>query len=387
MKNISPPKPSMSFSVRELSGSLGDLGLFIPLVVAVAYLSEMNLGTILIAAGAMNIATGYLFRQPIPVQPMKAIAAVAITDGLTSGSVMAAGMGMAVLLLALSLSGGIEWMHRYVPNALVRGIQLGIGLKLAIKGVQWIQDLPAMGLNSIATAVVVGGLLLLFLTLKVPGLLFIFLGGFLFVYLEQPSLFSAIELAIPPMSLAWPSPREWQLGLWHGALPQLPLTLLNSVIAVCALSADYFPRRGIPPRKMALSVAMMNFVCVPFGAVPMCHGAGGLAAQYSFGARTGGSVVMLGIMKVLMGLVIGGFLLQVLTAYPFAILAPMLILAGIELAKGSLLLEKRRDRTIALITAVGILGGNTIIGFLLGAATILCYALWKRIVASGSVQE
>lgn len=378
MNDSSLAKPRLSFSLQELSGSLGDLGLFIPLVVAVAHLSDMNLGTILIAAGLMNIATGYLFRQPIPVQPMKAIAAVAIADGMTSGSIMAAGMGMAVLLLALSLSGGLDLIHRYVPEALVRGIQLGVGLILVAKGVRWILDLPGLGLNSIATAVVVSGLLFVFLAKKIPGLLFVFIGGFLFVYIGQPGLFSDLEFVLPPVILAWPTPSEWRLGLLQGALPQLPLTLLNSVIAVCALSSDYFPRRGIEPRKMAISVAMMNFVCVPFGAIPMCHGAGGLAAQYGFGARTGGSVVMLGMMKLLMGLVIGGFLLQVLSSYPDAILAPMLILAGVELAKSCFSLESKTDRSIALITALGIVGGNTIIGFILGSGAALISATWKR---------
>ena len=378
MNDSANDKSRLRFSLKEFSGSLGDLGLFIPLVVAVTQFSGMNLGVILIAAGLMNIATGYLFRQPIPVQPMKAIAAVAITDSLAQGSIMAAGMGMAIILFALSLSGGIELIRRYIPDSLVRGIQLGVGVKLAIKGGQWITELPSIGLNSMLTALIVSALLLLFIVKKIPGLLFIFIAGFLLVYLEKPLLFSDLEFAMPPFILIWPSAMDWQTGILQGTLPQLPLTLLNSVIAVCALSADYFPQQGIKPRQMAASVAMMNFICVPFGAIPMCHGAGGLAAQYSFGARTGGSVIMLGTMKLLMGLVIGGFLVQVLSAYPYAILAPMLIFAGIELAKSFLLLNTKADFAIAIITAIGILSWNTLSGFLLGGSMALGYALWKK---------
>ncbi len=371
-------KPQLSFSLKEFSGSFGDLGLFIPLVVAVAQLSHMNLGVILVAAGIMNILTGYLFRQPIPVQPMKAIAAVAITDGLSRGSIMAAGMGMGILLLALSLSGGIDFIRRYIPDALVRGIQLGVGLKLAEKGVQWILELPPLGINSMTTAFIVGGLLLYFVSRKTPGLLLIFLAGFLLIYMEHPTLFSDITFAFPPLALVPATLVEWRTGLLQGTLAQMPLTLLNSVIAVCALSADYFPRRGIAPRKMALNVAMMNIVCVPFGAIPMCHGAGGLAAQYGFGARTGGSIVMLGMLKLMLGLLIGGFLLQVLSVYPYAILAPMLIFAGIELAKSCFSLDNKTDFTIALLTAAGILGANTLIGFLLGGVTALACFPWRR---------
>ena len=371
-------KSSLSFSLKEFSGSLGDLGLFIPLVVAVALSTKMNLGTILIAAGLMNILTGYWFRQPIPVQPMKAIAAVAITGGFSQADVVAAGFGMAILLGILSASGSIDLIRRYIPNGLVRGIQLGVGLKLAEKGLEWIQELPVLGFNSIIMAGFIGALLLFFVMRKIPGLLFVFIGGFLLLYLEQPTLFSGLAFSLPPLNLIIPTAAEWEIGLFQGALPQLPLTLLNSVIAVCALSADYFPGRGIKPQKMAASVGIMNIICVPFGAIPMCHGAGGLAAQYSFGARTGGSVLMLGGMKLILGLCIGGFLLQVLQSYPYAILAPMLIFAGIELAKTSFSLDTKTDISIALITAVGILGGNTLIGFLLGGAVAVSFALAKK---------
>ncbi len=374
-------KPRFSFSLQEFSGSLGDLGLFIPLVVAVALSSDMNLGVILIAAGVMNILTGYWFRQPIPVQPMKAIAAVAITAGLTQGDIVAAGLGIAILLGLVSISGGIEVIHRYIPNALVRGIQLGVGLKLAESGLQWALELPILGLNSIVMAAIVALLLLFFIVKKVPGLLFIFMAGFLLLYLERPALFSELAFSLPTVNFVVPTMDEWRVGLIQGALPQLPLTLLNSVIAVCALSADYFPKQGIKPQRMAASVSLMNMISVPFGAIPMCHGAGGLAAQYRFGARTGGSVVMLGVMKLLLGLCIGGFLLQVLQFYPYAILAPMLVFAGIELAKSCLSLRGKTDISIAMVTAAGILLGNALIGFIVGGAAALSFAVWKKYIS------
>ena len=378
MNQAASAKQRFSFSLQEFSGSLGDLGLFIPLVVAVALSTNMNLGTILIAAGLMNILTGYWFRQPIPVQPMKAIAAVAITGGMTQGDVVAAGIGMAILLGILAGTGGIDFIRRYIPNALVRGIQLGVGLKLAEKGLEWILELPTLGTNSIVMAVIVGALLLFFLIKKIPGLLFVFISGFLLLYIEQPGLYSGLAFSLPPLTIIMPTAGEWQVGLLQGALPQLPLTLLNSVIAICALSADYFPGRGIKPQKMAASVSLMNIICMPFGAIPMCHGAGGLAAQYSFGARTGGSVVMLGIIKLLLGLFIGGFLLHVLQSYPYALLAPMLIFAGIELARTCFVLESKSDISVALITAVGIMGADTLVGFLLGGAVAFCFYLLKK---------
>jgi len=71
----------------------------------------------------------------------------------------------------------------------------------------------------------------------------------------------------------------------HGAgivltgIPQLPLTTLNSVVAVCQLSEDLFPAKPVRPVLVSVSVGLMNMVGAWFGAMPCCHGAGGLAAQ------------------------------------------------------------------------------------------------------------
>jgi MFS superfamily sulfate permease-like transporter len=165
-----------------------------------------------------------------------------------------------------------------------------------------------------------------------------------------------------------PSADQWWTGLTRGAIPQLPLTLLNSVIAVCALSGDYFPGRGVTPRRMAASVGLMNLLCVPFGGMPMCHGAGGLAAQYRFGARTGGSVVMLGAMKILAGLLLGGMLLTTLQHYPTSILAVLVIVAGLTLARAAKdCLHGRTLLIVAVMTGL-IVTINTLTGFIVGCA-------------------
>ena len=111
----------------------------------------------------------------------------------------------------------------------------------------------------------------------------------------------------------------------------------------------------------------------------MCHGAGGLAAQYRFGARTGGSVVMLGLLKVMAGLLFGGALLGLLQSYPIAVLGPMLIFAGIELAKSAKeVTEHANEFIIALVTAGFILGVNVWVGFLAGCGAFLVYKFIKR---------
>lgn len=366
------------FSWVEFSGSLGDLGLFIPLVVAMASIGKLDLAVILIAAGLMNIATGFIFRQPIPVQPMKAIAAVAITEGLTSGELMASGLLMGGLLLALALTGTIDILNKIIPKPLVRGIQLGVGLKLAEKGVGWIVELPAWGWNSITVSILTGVILLIFLVKNKAGLIFVFFAGFILLYLDNSTAYNGIMFSLPSFHFGWPEASEWKVGFLNGAIPQIPLTILNSVIAVCALSSDYFPKSGIKPNKMAASVGMMNLLCVPFGAIPMCHGAGGLAAQYTFGARTGGSVIMLGAAKIVVGLAFGGVILSLLDAYPYSILGPMLIFAGIELAKSCIDIKDKISFSIVLLTAACILKVNTSIGFSVGAGLYLGYWMWNQ---------
>ena len=368
----------LRFTLRELSGSLGDLGTFLPLSVAMALACGMDIGLIFIFAGLMNIATGLVFRQPIPVQPMKAIAAVAIAEGLSAGAIASAGMVMGVGVFTLAIFGGVDWIARSIPKPVVRGIQAGVGVKLAWTGMQWLGPLPAIGWDSWLVAGVVGGLVLTMMSRRQPILLYVFVAGFVLLGFGPSGAYQHLAFHLPAFQVVTPTAGEWWTGLTRGAIPQLPLTLLNSVIAVCALSGDYFPGRGVAPRRMATSVGLMNLLCVPFGGMPMCHGAGGLAAQYRFGARTGGSVVMLGAMKVIAGLLLGGMLLTTLQHYPASILAVMVVFAGVTLARAAK--DCLRGRALLIVAAmVGlILAVNTLTGFVIGCAIAAVFSALDR---------
>ena len=383
--------PPHRFTLMELSGSLGDLGTFLPLAVAMAVTCGLDLGVILICAGVMNVLTGFVFRQPMPVQPMKVIAVVAIAQQLTVGDVAAAGLITGVALVVLAATGGVDWACRWIPKPVVRGVQLGVGIKLILTGLEWIftvdvspsgvdivQHMPWLGWNSIVVGIVVAAVFLLPIARRGPGLLFIFAAGFAVIYLVDRQAYSQIGLSWPRFAMVIPSPEQWRIGLVQGAIPQIPLTLLNSVIAVCALSADYFPGRGAQPRKVAVSVGLMNLLAVPWGGMPMCHGAGGLAAQYRFGARTGGSVIMLGGLKIIAGLLLGGSLVVLLDVYPRSILCVMLGLAGLMLASAARDTARGWPLVIVLVTAVPILMFNTLIGFATGIIGVLIVSAVRR---------
>lgn len=273
----------------------------------------------------MTLASGLVFRQPIPVQPMKAVTAVAVTERLTAGDIAAAGLIVGLAMLILGLRGRAGWISAKCPRPMVRAIQLGVGAKLALEGMYWrlgvkftvsgmtaTAPVPLFGRDSLIIAAAALAVLLFSERRSLPGLLAVFAAGFLPLYLGHPGAHESFTFGWPRFEWQLPTSRQWLTGLWHGASPQLPLTLLNSVLAVCASSADCFPGRGISAGRMAANVGVMNLIAVPFGGLPMCHGAGGLGALWRFGARTGGSVIMLGTLLMGAGLLPGGSLLSVI---------------------------------------------------------------------------
>ncbi len=382
----SPPEPSgpawsrgLRFDLAEASGALGDLGTFVPIVVSLVAVCGLDAGAVLLFAGLANLATGLLFRQPIPVQPMKAIAAVAIAEGLAPGSIAAAGLGMGAVLLILDLSGGIEAVERWVPRPIVRGIQLGVGLKLLSKGLELVAATSWNAADGWLVAALAGALALWGSRWRrFPSALVIFAAGLVLMGFTQSGILRELSWGWSGPAWVLPTAPEWRTGILQGALPQLPLTLLNSVIAVCALSEDLFPGRGVSTKRMTISVSLMNLITCPLGAMPACHGSGGLAGQYRCGARTGGSVVLLGAAKVALALALGGSAAVLLASYPQSLLGVLLLLAGAELSLPARKVAGRDDFLLVVLTAGGVLAVNTAVGFALGLAAALLLPRVRR---------
>ena len=360
----------LQFDRAEMGGALGDLGTFIPLLTGMVNRCGLQIGPALFAAGLMNLVSGLLFRIPMPVQPMKAIAAVAIAEGLNEAQILAAGIATGAVVLVLGVSGLVEWFNRAIPKSVVRGLQLAIGLKLLTGGVGMIVDTGTLGgwdgigMGIGCTLIV----LLLISSRRVPAALVVFGIGVVVLLVSRPDVLSRTHLGLDWRLPTLSNGEDWLAGLWLGALPQLPLTLLNSVIAVCALSTDLFPNRPASPRRVAVSVGMMNLLCCPLGGMPMCHGAGGLAAQHRFGARTGGSVIMLGAAKMGLAVLFGGSLLVWLREYPQSVLGVLLIFSGLELTQVCRDQRSRQSFLAMALTAGGCLATNVAIGFLVGWA-------------------
>jgi MFS superfamily sulfate permease-like transporter len=366
------------FNRHEIAGSLGDLGTFLPLLVGMAARNGLDFASALFFAGLFNIVTGLIFTIPMAVQPMKAIAAVALTEGLTVPQILAAGATVSAVVLILGLTGLIDWLNRLVPRSVVRGLQLALGLSLLMKGMQMVaatnQWFAVDGyLTGLLSALLV---LLLFFSRRVPAALLLFGLGLIVAVWTHPHVVGSFSVGITLPRWTPPAREDFATAFLKAALPQIPLTTLNSVIAVCALSADLFPERRAEPCKVAVSVGLMNLVACWFGGMPMCHGAGGLAGQYRFGARTNGSILFLGSVKMLLAVFLGGSLMTFCRAFPASVLGVMLAFSGMELALVCRDQTRRTDAFAMLLTAAVCLAlSNIALGFFLGLTMAWCLRL------------
>ncbi|KAA8647161.1 hypothetical protein EYZ11_003861 [Aspergillus tanneri] len=390
--------------VAEISGSLGDLGTFLPIAIALAVNDTISLSSTLIFSGVYNILTGLFFGIPLPVQPMKAIAAVAIAKSFPAGAITAAGIFVGACILVFSVTGLLRWFTDAIPIPVIKGIQVGAGLSLIIgAGGSVVSSLgwthPSWADNLIWAIVAFVSLLITNIDRRVPYALIIFVLGLVFALIRSATAGHLPSLGFWHPFVFAPTRGEWAHGIFNAGIGQIPLTTLNSVVAVVHLSADLLPQVSTPSiTSVGLSVAAMNLLGCWFGAMPVCHGSGGLAAQYRFGARSGSSVVILGAVKLFIGLFFGESLVELLKRFPTALLGVMVIAAGLELAsvgeslntmgardiaKASVLGgttpltdEERRRRWTVMMVTVGLLVGfrNDGVGFVAG---MLCHWIYK----------
>ena len=345
------------FLLREAAGSLGDLGTFVPLAVGMVQVAGLDAGTLLVTSGLVNIWGGLTFGIPIAVQPMKAICALAIAGALSGAQAAAAGLCVGVSMLALGLFGPVRQFARMVPGPVLRGLQFTVAVELALRGMQRVlaelSNHPVFTPQGIVLVGMAAGAMLSMWLLRRRlewvsiGLLLVGLG---LAAWHQPSLLSAPHLELwQPRLMAFDS-RALE-GIWRGGLPQLPLTLLNSVLAVTALAGQLYPQhtRKVTPTRMALSVGIMNILVCPLGGMPLCHGSGGLAGQHKLGARSGVSVVLLGLAKLVLGLLFGGVALAWMRAFPQSVLGLFLGVAGWSLAEASRAWETRAGTWASLL--------------------------------------
>jgi hypothetical protein len=359
---------SFEFSRRELAGAMGDFGTLFPLAIGFIVVNGLDPASFLVMMGLTNIALGLIYRLPMPLQPKKAVAAAAISQKWSPGMVYASGFGLGILWLVLAFTGFIERLASMTPKSVVRGIQLALGVMLAQLGYQMLRPDWGWGLVAIITV------LLLRTSRRVPAALVLMgLGAGAVGY--QGELVQNLHLGLGLPRVTMPSFGDIQRTMLLAGLAQVPLTLTNACIATCSLIEDYFPDRRVTERQLLVNMGGMNVVGSFFGAMPMCHGAGGLAGQYYYGARTGGANIMEGLIEAGLGLFVAGSIAGILTAFPGGIIGGMMVLVGIELARFTFDVE-RRDVVFMVLTAGLSVLANMGVGFVVG---VVAWHLWHRI--------
>ncbi|MFI5344762.1 MAG: putative sulfate/molybdate transporter [Elusimicrobiota bacterium] len=365
-------RPPLRFDRRELAGAFGDLGTDFPLLVGLVLACGLNGGGVLAVAGALQIATALIYRMPMPVEPLKAMAAIAIAQKLSPGVIAGAGLSIGLMMLILTATGLLDALARAVPKAVVRGVQCGLGLQLASLAAR--QFLPAGGAAGWVLAAASAGILVVLMGDErlPPALLVVGLGlAFaLATNLDLGALAGGFGFHLP--AFAPPTPAETLSGFLLLAVPQLPLSLANSVLATRQVSSDLFPDRAPSVRKIGFTYAAMNLLAPLFGGVPSCHGSGGIAGHYALGARTGGSVLIYGGMFLILGLFFGGSFTQVVQAFPKPMLGVLLGFEGLSML--GLIRDQAGDRKdFALVLLLGLTAAFTPYGYLtaLCAGTVL----------------
>jgi hypothetical protein len=371
---------AIRFDRNELSGAFGDIGTDFPLIVGMILAVHLDPASVLIVFGGMQIVTGLLYCMPMPVQPLKAMAVIVITQKLSGNVLYGAGLAIGLIMLLLSATRWIDVLARAVPKAVVRGIQFGLGLQLS--GLALKNYLPAEGIRGYYLAAL-AFLLILFLIGNrrfPPGPFAILLG-----------LIYAILFRVTPGNLAngigvhWPQlhvpafPDIWT-GFLVLAMPQIPLSLGNSILATKQISEDLFPERSITVRKIGFTYAAMNLINPFVSGIPTCHGSGGMAGHYAFGGRTGGSVLIYGTLYLVLGVFLSGSFQQAILLFPQPVLGVILLYEAIALM---VLMRDTADSKsdLMLVILVGLLAANLPYGYVVALVigTAIAYVAKRRL--------
>ncbi len=293
--------PAIRFDAREWLGAFGDIGVLVPILLSLAVVNGIDLGRALALTGVAYIGSALYFRLPIPVQPLKAMAAIALAQGLGLNVIRAGSLWVGVILLALVLSGGIRWMARLFPPMIVKGLQLGVGL-LLVKSA-WKMYFPA-------------------------------------VFHGHPSL-----LALPPLA-----PRDFWTSLIVLVLPQIPLTLGNAVFGASDALDTYYKERAksATPDRLCTSIGLINIVVGLLHGYPLCHGSGGVTAHARLGAKTAGATLIMGSVCLALAIFLGEESYRWLARIPPRFLGVLLLYVGAFHCRLAADLEQGHERLVAL---------------------------------------
>jgi len=369
------------FDRNEFSGAFGDIGTDFPLIVGMILVSGLHIPSVLICFGAMQILTGLLYGMPMPAQPLKAMAVIVIAQKSSGNTLYGAGLAIGVVMLLLTITGSIDWLGRAVPKVVVRGIQFGLCLQLSYLALK--NYIPADGYWGYALA---GAAFLLTILLlgnrRFPPALFVIALGIIYGV-----IFKFGGSTVPNHGFGIQLP-QFHVPVWHDiyfgfillAIPQIPLSLGNSILATRQVADDLFPERHVTVKKISATYSFMNLVNPFFSGIPVCHGSGGIAGHYAFGGRTGGSVIIYGMLYLIAGFFFSAGFGNMVNLFPLPVLGIILLFESLAL------MRLVRDTMsvpgdFAIVLLVGLICFGVPYGYVVGLVigTALAYVLPDRL--------
>jgi MFS superfamily sulfate permease-like transporter len=344
----------------EAAGAVADLGVLVPLAAALILVNGLDAGAVLLCAGLLYLGAGLWFQVPFPVQPLKALAAIAVAEGLHPGVIHAAGLEMGLLLLLISLGGLANAVARIFTKPVIRSLQLGVGILLGVAAWKLVAKPPDVfsGVPSTPWPMLLAAASLFGVWWAArdrrywAAVAILVVGIAVTVVAAHPSLdgpsFHVPSIGLPPVA-------AFGTAFWLLVIPQFALTFGNAVVAVNDLAHEYFGQaaRRVSPSRICISDGLGNVVSGLLGGMPMCHGAGGLTAHVKLGARTAGMNLLLGGTLVAVGLLFGLQVPVLLGLLPVWALAGFLAYAGLRHAS---LVRDLRGASLAIALSCGVLG-------------------------------
>lgn len=348
------------FDLFEWSGAFGDIGLLLPLAFAFCLFNGFAPRTLFLLWGAAYVATGYYFKMPIAVQPLKAMAVIAITAGFSQGQMASTAVFYGLIFILISVTGLLKLVQPLFTPPIVRGIQVGVGLILVHKALAMVIEKglylgweKADPLHSVPILVATVLVLWYFQFKKQwPVTLLLLFGSLLLGFLLGVRVDTASFTGGALVSFSLPDWGFLLSALVYLVLPQLPLTIGNAVFAASDICRQLWKERShrVNPTKLGLSIGILNVVIGLFGGFPICHGSGGMAAHHQFGGKTGGATMIIGAGLIVTALVpsLAHFIFYI----PIPMLGALLFITGLKMIFLIKNLENKRCVVVAGVVAL-----------------------------------
>ncbi|MBI1988112.1 MAG: hypothetical protein HYS70_07190, partial [Nitrospinae bacterium] len=252
---------SFEFNLRELAGSMGDFGTLFPLAIGYMMVCGLNPAGLLVMMGLANITTGLVYRLPMPIEPMKVLAVVAIAQRWSPSMVYASGFAMGVIWLLFAVTGLMDGIARVTPRSVIRGIQIALGLLLAVEAFKMLSIGWVLGSVSIVIVLVLRQ------NRYAPAaIVLMVLGVAVMLIQRQLPQRAPLGISLPPLT-GFRLEEVWQTLLLAG-FAQIPLTATNAVMATSGLIKTYWPDRPVGERQLSWNMGIMNLILPFFGGMP-----------------------------------------------------------------------------------------------------------------------